>query len=88
MVGPERCKGWFHVMVAVVLAVSIQSCCNCQEKVVQELPYEAATFEVEGETASMYGVIDHTTPAVVQWLIDEHPEVTTIVMIDVPGSDD
>ncbi len=70
------------------LAVSIQSCCDCRETGVQELPYEAATFEVEGETASMYGVIDHTTPRVVRSLIDEHPEVTTIVMIDVPGSDD
>lgn len=79
---------WFQAMVAVLLTVIVQSCGNCQEEVDQELPYEAATFEVEGETASMYGVIDHTTPQVVQSLIDEHPEVTTIVMIDVPGSDD
>ena len=83
-----RAQGWFHVMVAVLMSVAVQSCCNCQEEVVQDLPYEAATFEVEGEEASMYGVIDHTTPQVVQSLIDEHPEVTTIVMIDVPGSDD
>jgi len=75
-------------MVAILMSVAVQSCCNCQERAVQELPYEAATFEVEGETASMYGVIDHSTPQVVQSLIDEHPDVTTIVMIDVPGSDD
>jgi len=83
-----RVKGWFHVTVAVVMAVSIQSCCDCGETRIEELPYEAATFEVEGETASMYGVIDHTTPQVVKLLLNEHPEVTTIVMIDVPGSDD
>ena len=74
-------------MAAVLLTMAVQSCCYRQEKAV-ELPYEAAIFEVEGEAASMYGVIDHTTPQVVQSLIDEHPEVTTIVMIDVPGSDD
>jgi len=83
-----RFAGLFRVAFLATLSVSIQSCCNCEERVIQELPYEAATFEVEGETASMYGVIDHTTPAVVQLLIDEHPEVTNIVMIDVPGSDD
>lgn len=79
---------WFQAMVVVLLTVIVQSCGNCQKEVVLDLPYEAATFEVEGEKASMYGVIDHTTPQVVQSLIDEHPEVTTIVMIDVPGSDD
>lgn len=83
-----RIAGLFHVAVIATLSFSIQSCCDCRETGVQELPYEAATFEAEGVTASMYGVIDHTTPRVVRSLIDEHPEVTTIVMIDVPGSDD
>ena len=83
-----RSSHWFNGMVAVLLTVAVQSCGNCQKEIVQELPYKAATFEVEGEKALMYGVIDHTTPQVVQSLIDEHPEVTTIVMIDVPGSDD
>ena len=36
----------------------------------------------------MNGVIDFTTPEVVRRLLAEHPEVTTIVMIDVPGSAD
>jgi hypothetical protein len=80
----DRCRA----LVAVLLTVTIQSCCDCRETGVEELPYEAATFEIEGETASMYGVIDHTTPQVVTSLLKEHPDVTTIIMIDVPGSDD
>jgi len=83
-----RIAGLFRIAVIATLSFSIQSCCDCREKGVEELPYEAAAFEVEGQTASMYGVIDHTTPRVVGSLIDEHPKVTTIVMIDVPGSDD
>jgi hypothetical protein len=73
----------------VVLALSAFSCCqDCSPPANGELPYEAATFEIEGETAYMYGVIDHTTPGVVQALIDENPDVRRIVMVDVPGSDD
>ena len=73
----------------LLLALSAISCCQeCSPPATEGLPYEAATFEIEGNTASMYGVIDHTTPSVVQALVDEHPEVQRIVMVDVPGSDD
>lgn len=36
----------------------------------------------------MSGVIGSSTPDAVQDLIDNHPEVTTIVLVDVPGSED
>jgi len=89
--GRTEMKRVGHVRVIVILGLlaSVASCCNeCQPPTIEDLPYEAATFEIEGETAFMYGVIDHTTPGVVQALVDEHPEVTRIVMVDVPGSDD
>ena len=71
------------------MALSAVSCCtDCEFPAGEGLPYEAATFEVEGEAARMFGVIDHTTPSVVQALLDDHPEVTRIVMVDVPGSND
>lgn len=76
------------VAVFVMVALHVSCCKECRKPAVEELPYEAATFEVEGASAFMYGVIDHTTPEVVQVLFDEHPEVTRIVMVDVPGSDD
>lgn len=44
-------------------------------------------FHVSGTFAVAYGVIDGTTPTVVQNLIDNHPQVTTIVMYACPGSD-
>ncbi|MFK7801743.1 MAG: alpha/beta hydrolase [Anaerolineae bacterium] len=50
--------------------------------------YEAATYEVEGDQAFMSGVIDGSTPDRVQQLIDDYPEVTTIVMEQVDGSAD
>lgn len=50
--------------------------------------YEAATYTVEGDQAFMSGVIDGTTPERVQNLIDDHPEVKTIVMQQVDGSAD
>ena len=78
----------FPVVVFLMPAFHASCGCECQLPATEEPAYEAATFEVEGGTAFMYGVIDHTTPAVVQALIGKHPEVTRIVMMDVPGSDD
>lgn len=49
---------------------------------------EAAQFTVKGEQAFMAGVIGASTPERVQKLVQEHPEVKTIVMTNVPGSDD
>jgi len=46
-----------------------------------------ASFEVQGNEAVMTGVIGESTPDAVSDLIDDHPEVTTIVLTDVPGSD-
>jgi len=76
------------IVIPAILAI-VSSCGHeCQRTHFEDMPYEAATFEVEGKTAFMYGVIDSTTPDVVQALVDQHPEVTRIVMVDVPGSDD
>ncbi len=49
---------------------------------------QLAAFEVEGTEATMTGVINSSSPDEVRALIDDHPEVTTIVMVDVPGSID
>ena len=45
-------------------------------------------FTVKGTTAYMTGVITSSLPSKVLQLIFEHPEVTTIEMITVPGSID
>ncbi|MEM7113734.1 MAG: alpha/beta hydrolase [Chloroflexota bacterium] len=50
--------------------------------------YTPAAFTVNGDQATMSGAIDGSTPDEVQRLIDEHPEVTTIVMQNVEGSVD
>lgn len=49
---------------------------------------ELAKFTVDGSEATMTGVINSATPADVRDLLRDHPEVTTIVMADVPGSID
>jgi hypothetical protein len=46
------------------------------------------TFEVQGQSAVMTGVIGPITPGRVLQLILEHPAVTEIVMKDMPGSMD
>ncbi|HSH05698.1 MAG TPA: hypothetical protein VLL52_24490 [Anaerolineae bacterium] len=49
---------------------------------------DPVSFEVEGEIAIMSGVIDSDLPDQIDDLLYDHPEVTTIVMTYVPGSDD
>ena len=51
-----------------------------------ETDYQPATFAVEGDTATMSGVIGPSTPDAVRALIDDNPTLSTIVMVDVPGS--
>ena len=53
-----------------------------------EAELSGATFQAEGSVAYMNGVIGPTTPGRVLELVLEHPEVETIVMMDVPGSMD
>ncbi|OIQ19283.1 MAG: hypothetical protein BM557_06150 [Flavobacterium sp. MedPE-SWcel] len=48
----------------------------------------AAQFEVKGTTAYMSGTIGSSTPAAVLKLVFEHPNVTTIELLNVPGSVD
>lgn len=48
----------------------------------------SASFDISGDTALMRGTIDESTPFRVMELVYYHPEVTTIVMTDVPGSVD
>lgn len=47
-----------------------------------------AAFTVDGETAQMSGLIGSGTPDAVRSLINDHPGVTTIELVDVPGSED
>lgn len=49
---------------------------------------EDGHFVVEGADATMSGEIGSSTPDEVRQLIADNPEVTTIVMVDVPGSGD
>jgi len=49
---------------------------------------DLTTFEVDGTEAVMSGVINGSTPDMLRDLIADHPEVTTIVMVLVPGSID
>jgi Ca2+-binding EF-hand superfamily protein len=48
----------------------------------------SASFEVEDDVSYMHGTIDESTPFRIMELVYYHPEVKTIIMVDVPGSVD
>ncbi len=49
---------------------------------------DSASFQVQGNTATMTGTIDCATPAVVRQLLAANPQLATIVLANVPGSAD
>lgn len=49
---------------------------------------EPVSFEVSGDKAIMTGVIDSDIPDLVTTLVEQHPQLTTIVMLHVEGSVD
>ncbi len=74
----KQCK----LLLFILLSLLLIGCGESSDE------YTAATFDVDGNQAIMSGVIDGTTPERVQALIDEDPEVKTIVMQEVDGSAD
>lgn len=48
--------------------------------------YPAASFSVDGDVATMTGAIKGSTPQTVAELLEQHPDLTQIVLLDVPGS--
>ena len=56
-------KASFVRVIVVSVVVATQMGCACKKPAPEELPYEAAVFETKGETAFMYGVIDHESHA-------------------------
>lgn len=85
------------LIVANILNAQVLESCDCTidtigySNFLQTLtPSENAPFQfhAQGNFAVAYGVIDSSTPTVVQDLIDNHPNVTTIIMHSCPGSAD
>lgn len=53
-----------------------------------DIAEDNACLIVKGDTATMYGILGATSPALIEKLHRNHPNVTKIVMQDVPGSED
>ena len=51
----------------------------------EDTPFD---MDVNGDWAACYGTIGPTTPARIMRLLLEHPQVKTLVLVDVPGSMD
>ena len=75
-------KRWYLLIALLLVATS---CASDNGLDGDDSP---AAFVVERNQAIMTGVIDGSTPDAVEELLDDHPNVTTIVMSYVPGSAD
>ncbi len=61
---------------------------TCEGYLESDYPDVPATFEVEGDRAVMYGIIDSSTPGVVEELLQQNPSLEVLIMPFVPGSMD
>lgn len=70
---------WMHTKIILLGFIALLTLAGCRN-------YKPASFTVEGNKAIMTGAIDAKTPERVAALINDHPEVKTIIMQDVEGS--
>jgi hypothetical protein len=86
--------------ISVSLKAQITSSCDCIVDTVGLKTYlnslnlnenASLAFEVQSQSSTfavLHGVIDNTTPTVVQNFITNFPNVTTLVFMQMPGSED
>lgn len=91
---------FFLLQLIVIQAQSTPINCTCQVDTIGLVAYLATLslsentplkFEVQNATAKfavLHGVIGSTTPGRVQTFIANYPNVTTLVFMSMPGSDD
>ena len=70
--------------MVLFIALLLASACS----ILQEFDYDPVEFTVVGETAVMNGVIDGEIEDTLKDLLNENPQITTIVMQNVDGSVD
>lgn len=73
---------YFVLTISVFLFVA----CICKE--LDHDDYEIANFKVEGKNAYMSGVIDGKIKTTLEKMLEDNPQVETIVMLEVDGSVD
>lgn len=78
------------IIIAIIACIGLIAILNANTlfEVYIDITEGLAKFEVQGNEAHMNGVISKRTIQRVKDLIEDHPEVTTIVMVNVPGSID
>lgn len=75
------------MVTALVVAALLVSACGSDDESATE-DGGRATFSIEGTDVVMVGVIGTTTPDDLRTLLEDEPDVTRIVLLDVPGSAD
>lgn len=76
------------VRMSLLLAISSGALILAGCSLVPGIDYQPAEFSVSGDEAIMTGVIDSDIGDQLEQLLEEHPQIQTIVMLDVEGSVD
>lgn len=89
------CRIWIRPVYASLLGIMwFAMLSGCASAPQEKLPLSKADAEhslqlwIEEDKAYLSGILDETLPAELTGLIREHPNVRTLVLVDVPGSVD
>ena len=72
--------------VLISCVTIILSFTSCEKSLLLLCSYKAATFVVDGEMAYVNGVLGKTAHKRFKKLLEEYPDVKTLILEDVPGS--
>jgi hypothetical protein len=81
---PINSVAWLSVLVVVLLA----GCATSAEKHLETEASEALSIEVEGNSAYLSGILGHDLVQQLSDMVRNNPNVTDLVLVDVPGSVD
>lgn len=81
---PINSVAWLSVLVVVLLA----GCATSAEKHLEMEASEALSIEVEGNSAYLSGILGHDLVQQLSDMVRNNPNVTDLVLVDVPGSVD
>jgi hypothetical protein len=86
MGGSAGAGGAGPVPLRVPTVVEVQEDCSGVFDTSKPVTGEPATFEVDGFRAVVRGTLGATTTERLQALLDEHPDVRTLVLANIPGT--
>ena len=73
-----------HILLLILLTIIAVSCSEL--KLIQKYELDPPTIEIKGDKAFVNGVLGVLFYDLFKEILEQHPEIKTVVLLDIPGS--